>query len=142
MYPVSVARLPYRRIPGLTSEQEKAIQRNIEAATQVRERKEFSSIGYITVSDSGPFKVRQGGRLFVDGVLSAALTGDTDVDILVNGVVKYTLTIPSGEADIELEDTGFRAKTGDVITVAVTAVGTGDAYLTVTAEMHDVVRPS
>lgn len=66
--------------------------------------------------------------------LSAALTGDTDVDLLVNGASVGTVTVASGQTRGE-ELLAVATVPGDLLAVESTAVGTGSATATVQAKI-------
>lgn len=84
---------------------------------------------------SRKYRVRFGGLLSeVTAELNTAGTTDTIYDVLVNGVVVYTITIEANNTeDIYLPDPDdvVRVYKGDLITVQVTTAGTGAIGLSV-----------
>lgn len=70
--------------------------------------------------------------------LSAALTGDTDIDFLVNGVVAGTVTVASGDTRgiNTIVQTVAPGSPGDQFTLEVTAVGTGTATASFQARVY------
>lgn len=117
---------PFRKITGLTDQQNAELLRNFLAVVRRPEVISVDSIGDLIVSTSSPKRVKDGGDIRITADLSAGLTGSTTVDIKLDGTTVYTLTIASGATTADVL-TGKRAKTGQVLTLAVTAVGTGSA---------------
>lgn len=95
----------------------------------------FSTAGVLEVTDaSRTHEVIVGGRslyavfnLTDDVGVPATLTGDTDVDVLVNGTVEGTVTVASGDSR-GVAAIAQAVEPGDLITLSTTAVGTGGAY--------------
>lgn len=88
----------------------------------------WSSDGDIVASDvSDPYEVLIGGNRITAVInLTAALTGDTDTDVLLDGASVGTVTVASGttRGDVVLSEV---TAPGDIITLETTAVGTGSA---------------
>lgn len=81
------------------------------------------------------YEVLEGGNLILLVLnLSAALSGDTDVDLLVGGVAVGTVTVLSGQTRGE-ELLAELTVPGDILTVESTAVGAGSATATVQAKI-------
>lgn len=97
-------------------------------ATEVREHVTWTSDGGVVLTAvSDPYEVLVGGT-FIDVVvnLTAALTGDTDIDVLLNGSPIGTVTVASATTR---EAARFAEPTdpGDVVTLETTAAGAGTA---------------
>lgn len=98
----------------------------------------FSTASAVAVTQlSRVYEVIYGGRSLsvianlVDALgAPETLTGDTTIDVLVNGVAVGTVTIASGDSrgTIALAEV---TEPEDLITLETTAVGTGTAYATV-----------
>lgn len=117
---------PFRTITGLTKKQQHELLRNFQAVVARPEIIPFSTVGDIDIVTSAPKRVVDGGDIRITADLSAALTGSTTVDILLNGAVVYTLTIASTVTTADVM-TGKRAKAGDLLVLDITAVGAGSA---------------
>lgn len=88
----------------------------------------WASDGGVVVTDvSDPYEVMIGGtHIEVVINLTAALTGDTDIDVLLNGSAVDTVTVASGTTR-EAARIAETTVPGDVITLETTAAGTGTA---------------
>lgn len=97
-------------------------------ALEVVEPVTWASDGGVVVTDvSDPYEVLVGGQ-FLELIvnLTAALTGDTDIDVLLNGVAVGTVTV----ASTTTRGFGRFAEPTvpeDIITLETTAAGTGTA---------------
>jgi hypothetical protein len=93
----------------------------------------FSLSGAVTLSSSPPWVRRSDGTLVeVVGLLGTPGSGPTTVNVLRNGVVAHTLTIPAGQT--RQVDTGLfltYLDTADTLTDQVTAAGAGATDLTI-----------
>lgn len=95
----------------------------------------FSSVGFVEEAESGIYRVQRNRRsIRLVGDLTAALDGDTDIDVIVNGSVIDTLTIPDGDLSEEMYLTHTFAA-GAKLRLEVTSVGDGEAFLTVHVEL-------
>lgn len=105
--------------------------------TTVGEAAAWSTQGHdLTVSpESDIYEVLEGGNLILLILnLSAALTGDTDVELSLNGVVVGTVTVASGQTRGE-ELLAEPTVPGDLLTVESTVVGVGSATATTQARI-------
>lgn len=93
----------------------------------------FSYAGTLTVSESPPALARQRGTI---GELAVALgtAGGTStvIDILVEGVVEATVTVPSS-TEVYVPGVAVQVDAGERVSLAITTAGTGAADMTAEA---------
>lgn len=108
-----------------TADHERRLRRHV--APLAPERIPFSYPGALALSTSPPWvPVRDVTLYDVRALLGTAGTSSTVVTVYVNGVSVGTVTLTSGQTNVgaSLTSTALAADT-DLVTVAVTTVGTG-----------------
>lgn len=91
----------------------------------------WSSIGDVDVAEGGVYEVLLGGNILtVVANLTAALSGDTKVNVSLNGHLLWPLRIPSGStrATVTLDEA---TNPQDLLSIESVQVGSGSALATV-----------
>jgi hypothetical protein len=134
---VSLLTPDLRRILGDLGRRVGILERRVtSAAAAVDDSHEiiFSYAGELAASVSPPARVWRGGNLTVLAVtLGTAGSTDTIIDVLRNGTVVGTVTVPDSVEIFNGEVSARFAADSDTLTVEITTAGTGAADMTAAA---------
>lgn len=94
----------------------------------------FSYAGDLATGTSPPVRVRQGGILGVLAVtLGTAGSTGTDIDVLRNGTIVATVTVPASTEIYDGDVLARFAADSDTLALEITTAGTGAADMTAAA---------